>query len=159
MNPPSFLPTNMPAETSMETPGRYDLFISYAHTDDTGGTITALVDEIKARQQRIDGQPMRIFFDREGIRDMDDWEMRILTALRQSRVMIAMLSPAYFESEYCRKEWAWFVDRETERALARWNGGAIIRLSKCRPFNKQGESPVRHLMFACEDAQSFLKSR
>ena len=60
---------------------------------------------------------MRIFFDREGIQGMDDWELRILTALRQSRVMIAVLSPAYFESEYCRKEWAWFVDRETERAM------------------------------------------
>ena len=101
----------------METPSRYDLFISYAHADDTGGTISALVEEIKVRQQRIDGQPMRIFFDREGIQGMDDWELRILTALRQSRVMIAVLSPAYFESDYCRKEWAWFVDRETERAM------------------------------------------
>jgi tetratricopeptide (TPR) repeat protein len=100
-----------------EGPGRYDLFISYAHADDTEGTVTALVDEIKARQRRIDGQPMRIFFDREGIRDLDDWEMRILSALRESRVMIAMLSPAYFESTYCRKEWEWFADHETERAM------------------------------------------
>jgi tetratricopeptide (TPR) repeat protein len=97
--------------------GRYDLFISYAHADDTEGTVTALVEEIKARQRRIDGQPMRIFFDREDIRDMNDWEMRILTGLRESRVMIAMLSPAYFDSKYCRKEWEWFADHETERAM------------------------------------------
>jgi hypothetical protein len=100
-----------------EGPGRYDLFISYAHADDTEGTVTALVEEIKARQRRIDGQPMRIFFDREGIRDLDDWEMRILSALRESRVMIAMLSPAYFGSKYCRKEWEWFADHETESAV------------------------------------------
>jgi hypothetical protein len=43
--------------------------------------------------------------------------MRILSALRESRVMIAMLSPAYFESTYCRKEWEWFADHETERAM------------------------------------------
>jgi tetratricopeptide (TPR) repeat protein len=60
---------------------------------------------------------MRIFFDREAIRDMNDWEMRIRTGLRESRVMIAMLSPAYFESTYCRKEWEWFADHETERAM------------------------------------------
>jgi hypothetical protein len=100
-----------------ERPGPYDLFISYAHADDDQGTVTVLVDEIKARQRRIDGQPMRIFFDREGIRDMDDWEMRILTKLRESRVMIAMLSPAYFGSKYCRKEWEWFADHETESAV------------------------------------------
>jgi tetratricopeptide (TPR) repeat protein len=104
-------------ETSPSRPGRYDLFISYAHADDTEGTVTALVEEIKARQRRIDGQPMRIFFDREAIRDMNDWEMRIRTGLRESRVMIAMLSPAYFESTYCRKEWEWFADHETERAM------------------------------------------
>jgi hypothetical protein len=104
--------------TGPEETGRYDLFISYAHADNDDGTITALVEEIKDHQRRIDGVPMRIFFDTERIRDMDDWEMRILTALRESRVMIAMLSPAYFNSEYCEKEWRWFVDHETERAMS-----------------------------------------
>jgi hypothetical protein len=104
-------------DTGRKDTGRYDLFISYAHADDDQGTVTALVEEIKARQRRIDGQPMRIFFDREAIRDMNDWEMRILTGLRESRVMIAMLSPAYFDSTYCRKEWEWFADHETERAM------------------------------------------
>jgi hypothetical protein len=41
-----------------------------------------------------------VFFDVKEIRTMDDWESRIKLGLRQSKMMVAVLSPAYFASEY-----------------------------------------------------------
>ena len=48
---------------------------------------------------------------------MDDWEHRILQGLRESKVMLAILSPAYFDSAYCRKEWERYVEHELQYAL------------------------------------------
>ncbi|MEM6335394.1 MAG: tetratricopeptide repeat protein [Bacteroidota bacterium] len=96
---------------------KYDLFVSYAHPDDADGQVHALVREIQAIQQEFERQHLQVFYDREGLRTMDDWSRRILEALKSSKVMLAVLSPAYFKSEFCRVEWEWFVDREIELSL------------------------------------------
>jgi hypothetical protein len=57
-----------------------------------------------------------VFFETHEIRSMDDWEAKIVTGLRQSRMMVAVLSPSYFQSAFCRREWEIYV--ETELALA-----------------------------------------
>ncbi|MGC1717969.1 MAG: TIR domain-containing protein, partial [Isosphaeraceae bacterium] len=106
----------------MESPKRdeFDLFISYAHTDDRGehaGKVTALVEAIKADYLRVTGTPLRVFFDTQEIRSMDAWEARILTGLRQSKMMVAILSPGYFASAYCLKEWEIYVETELAQAL------------------------------------------
>ncbi len=98
----------------------FDLFVSYAHSDDRGensGKVSALVDAIKAEYARTIGAPLAVFFDTEAILAMDDWEARILTGLRQSKMMVAVLSPAYFASDYCRKEWEIYVETELAHAL------------------------------------------
>ena len=106
----------------MESPkwDEFDLFISYAHADDRGehaGKVTALVEAIKADYQRVTGTALRVFFDTDEIRSMDDWEARILTGLRQSKMMVAVLSPSYFASAYCLKEWEIYVETELAQAL------------------------------------------
>jgi len=95
----------------------HDLFISYAHADDTDGWVTALVEAIRAEYAEFTPRPLAVFFDRGDIRTMDDWEHRILAGLRSAKVMVAVLSPAYFASAYCRKEWEVWVDHERSRAL------------------------------------------
>ncbi len=95
-------------------------FVSYAHSDDRGedaGKVSALVAAIKAEYARRIGAPLSVFSDTEAIRAMDDWEARILTGLRQSKMMVAVLSPAYPASEYCRKEWEIYVETELAHAL------------------------------------------
>jgi tetratricopeptide (TPR) repeat protein len=98
----------------------FDLFVSYAHADDRGEhaqKVTALVEAIEADYQRFAGAPLRVFFDTEEIRTMDVWEHRILRGLRHSKMMVAVLSPAYFASDYCRKEWEIYVETELAQAL------------------------------------------
>jgi hypothetical protein len=97
----------------------FDLFISYAHADDRGENlekVTALIAAIKADYLRVTGAALNIFFDTHSIGSMDDWEAKILTGLRHSKMMVAILSPNYFRSDFCRREWETYV--ETELALA-----------------------------------------
>src|SRR5262245_34624296 len=98
---------------------RFDLFVSYAHRDNEGahdGRVTALVAWIAEQYRQITSQPLSVFFDRDAIRSMDDWEERILIGLRQSRTMVAVLSPSYFASAYCRQEWQAYLDQELAHA-------------------------------------------
>lgn len=98
--------------TSESTP--FEIYISYSRRDNevppdappgAKGWVTALVDQILADHRGFSTQPLRIFFDTEEIRDMDDWRLRILGALRNSKILLVCLSPNYFGSNYCRWEW------------------------------------------------------
>jgi len=103
----------------MATPSdaEFDLFISYAHADNSDGWLTALVEAIRAEHAKFTSTPLRIFFDQTEITSMSDWEHRILRGLRDSKIMLAALSPAYFQSEYCRKEWEIYLDHELSQAM------------------------------------------
>ncbi len=99
------------------TPGEFDLFVSYAHKDDRDGWVAALVDAIRAEHAQFTNVPLRIFFDREAIRTMDDWEHRILTGLRSAKVMLSVLSPNYVASDFCRREWETYLEHELALTL------------------------------------------
>ena len=103
----------------------YDIFFSYSHKDNQHGKIDEVVNQIKAQHRAFSRDHLRIFYDREGIRSMDDWEHQILQALKNCKVMIALLTPNYFASDYCRKEWQRFVELEMDYAL---DGQAIAPL-------------------------------
>ncbi|MGO9465409.1 MAG: tetratricopeptide repeat protein [Isosphaeraceae bacterium] len=96
---------------------KYDIFVSYAHADDRDGWVAGLVEAIQAEHSRYTPEPLAVFFDRDEIRSMDDWEHRIYRGLRETTVMLAILSPNYFESPYCRKEWLRYREQELARAL------------------------------------------
>jgi len=84
----------------------YDLFVSYAHSDNADGLVTELVRIVAEQHQAFSpSEPLKVFFDSDSIRAGADWEKEIRTGLRQSKIMLAVVSPAYFESEWCRKEW------------------------------------------------------
>ena len=130
-----------------ELPKPFDLFISYAHVDDRDANhrkVASIVDAIKADYLHVVGTPLEVFFDTEAIRDMDDWESRILLGLRQSRMMVAVLSPAYFQSEYCKKEWEYYVETELAHALP-GEGIAPIYVVTYEPFDADPvEEKLRH---------------
>src|SRR4051794_35942374 len=134
--------------SSSDPPGlAFDLFISYAHADDRGEDhrkVSALVEAIQADYERVAGVPLRVFFDVGEIRTMDDWEARILLGLRQSKMMVAVLSPAYFRSDYCRKEWETYVETELAHALP-GDGIAPIYVVRHPDFESESvEDRLRH---------------
>lgn len=97
---------------------QYDLFVSYAHADDHDGWVSGVLAAIEEEHARFTPNRLRVFVDRDEIGTMDQWEHRIRRALRGSKLMLAVLSPAYFSSAYCRKEWEHYLEREQELALA-----------------------------------------
>ncbi len=89
---------------------KYDLFVSYAHKDDE--------DEFVSKQivQRLRNDfHFTIFFDKDNLKGMDNWHLRLPEGLVFSRMLLAILSPHYFESEYCRKEFDWWLNHEVHR--------------------------------------------
>lgn len=97
----------------------YDLFVSYAHADDADGFVTALVAALQEEHQRFSREPLRVFFDLSAIRTAQDWEERLLHGLKSAKALLTVLSPAYFASPWCRREWETFVEHEKGRA---WPG-------------------------------------
>ena len=90
----------------------FDLFVSYAHADDHDGWVTALVEVIRQQHAPILLRPLRVFFDCESIQTMDDWRRRILVGLKAAKVMVAIVSPTYFNSHWCRLEWQVYLEHE-----------------------------------------------
>ena len=96
----------------------FDLFVSYARRDDAAEPkmVSALVEQIEADFAAFSpADPLQVFFDKRAIRDMQDWRDRLQAGLRQSKFMLAVLSPAYFQSEWCRREWEEFLRVEQSR--------------------------------------------
>ncbi len=97
---------------------KYDVFISYARKNNLplspneSGWISKLVEELKKVHRKYSTTDLKIFFDVDEIKTMDDWEHRLLEAIRSSSQMLVFLSPDYFASAYCGREWKEFLPHE-----------------------------------------------
>lgn len=100
----------------------YDLFVSYSRHDNAQGRVTELVNSIAADFDAFGaslGRSLEVFFDihpEDGIKGMEDWRHAILRGLRESRLLLACLSPAYLESPYCEWEFHEYLKHEVGRA-------------------------------------------
>jgi hypothetical protein len=90
----------------------YDVFISYrhAHSNWVHNELLPILEAIP----RHDGQPLRVFLDRDGIRLGADFTARLATVIDESRIFLAVLSPDYFDRDkpYCRWELQNALQRE-----------------------------------------------
>lgn len=142
----------------------YDLFISYSRRDNERGQVTALKAQIESSFRAFAGRDLRVFFDTHEIAGMDDWRQKIQRSLRDSQVFLAVLSPHYLASPYCRWEWEGYVryeamrqclgegvapvffvtlpdaaDPKTDQAFARWIGDIQRRQTFTAPLASAGQ--------------------
>jgi len=103
--------------------GPYHIFFSYARVDNArpvdaegSGWITAFERELRERHRRYSGKELRIFFDKEAIEIGVDWKRRLAEGIRQSRLLLAFLSPNYLTSPNCLWEWEEYLRREHSAA-------------------------------------------
>ena len=97
---------------------KYDLFISYSRK----GTVQKwLLNHFYNRlcECLADqfGPPLKVYMDRE-MRRAASWPFDLQIALRHSKIMIQMLTPGYFESEWCMAELFSMLAREKMLGLA-----------------------------------------
>lgn len=76
--------------------------------------------------------PLKVFFDKNVILDGQYWQDVLRKGLRQSKVMIAFLSAAYFQSEWCRREWEEYILVEQSRT---YPGEALTPIFIVAPNN------------------------
>lgn len=112
----------------------YDLFISYAHADGVAN-IEPVVEQVETEHAGFSpSNPLKVFFDKRSIANASFWEQEIRKALRQSKMMLAFISPDYLRPDtperpnWCRREWDEFVRVETTRQYTAgvWPGEAIV---------------------------------
>jgi tetratricopeptide (TPR) repeat protein len=90
----------------------YDLFISYSRRDNAEGRVTALVDQIRKDFAAFAARDLQVFFDQHAILGMSDWRLRILEGLRESRLLLACLSPSFIASPHCEWEFVEYLKFE-----------------------------------------------
>ena len=102
----------------------YDYFISYAHKDNVSedgkpGFVDEFVRKLQnsPEHQQMFGERVKVFFDKEEIHSMSDWDNRIRSCLASSRFFVVLLSPSYFHSEYCAREFDWWMQHEMHRRV------------------------------------------
>jgi hypothetical protein len=96
----------------------FDFFVSYARSDNATGWITRFVEELLAEHKRFSaGRTLEPFFDQHAITTGADWQLYLAHGIAHSRLFLAFLSPNYFASEWCRKEWRAWMDAEISQHI------------------------------------------
>ena len=110
----------------------FDVFISYATRDNSSGWVDELVSRLRKAWLTDVGtsRPLSVFFDKQAIESMDQWEHRLGQGLRSSRVLLVCATTNYYRSDYCRKEWVEF-HRHNARRLA--SSDAVAGLATYKP--------------------------
>jgi FxsC-like protein len=96
----------------------YEFFFSYTRSNNDAylkRLFKDLNNSIRLKRGLPDSAPVG-FFDQRGIELGQDWDAVIVDALQNAKVMLAVASPGYFNSEYCGKEWELFQRRCDEHA-------------------------------------------
>ncbi|HWW61412.1 MAG TPA: toll/interleukin-1 receptor domain-containing protein [Thermoanaerobaculia bacterium] len=96
----------------------WDVFLSYIRSGASGEWVQKLF--YPTLQKWLDAnspKKVRIFYD-ETIEESGLWPAVLKRGLLRSRCMVAVVSPPYFESNWCKAEWASL--RARERALKLW---------------------------------------
>src|SRR4051794_23315627 len=92
----------------------YDFFVSYASANNHEGWVDAFVRELVAEHKRFTGgRELTYFLDRHCVQDFSHWHAEIFNkGLTKSRFFLAFLSPNYFASDICRREWRAWIEQE-----------------------------------------------
>jgi formylglycine-generating enzyme required for sulfatase activity len=104
----------------MET--NYVAMFSYTHADDAydSGLLSKVRERLEAALRLTLGrQDIMIFQDRDDLEPGDDWEERLAHAIDHAICLIPVITPSFFASEYCRREFNLFLEKAQDADQAR----------------------------------------
>jgi TIR domain len=106
----------------------HDVFLSYKSDFPFGDWVhECFLPFFRPYVENALNRPFNLFLDRTGIMSGDSWPQRLLEALSRSRCLVAVWSPFYFRSDWCRRECELMLHRERRlgmRSLA--NPGGLV---------------------------------
>jgi L-asparaginase len=132
-----------------------DIFISYAKKDNRGigpseeEPIKQIVMDLQTvYAQQTGRKELMVFFDEDSLEPGVKWEQTIAKELESSLLMISFLSPSFFNSEWCGKEWDYFANERQPHT----DEGLINRIRKAKKiqyddYTKVRSHPDRHEPF------------
>ena len=101
----------------------HDIFLSYAWDDDIElpgderwmlqfrNALQGYLRSSLSRAQKATGRSVDIFIDNRALRKDRPLDAELKQRVQSSACLLIMMSPNYLESDYCRKEREWFVER------------------------------------------------
>jgi len=90
-------------------------FLSYVHSDDDhdNGRISKLRERLEGEVRMHTGRPFHIFQDRNDLEWGQNWQDRIEASIKEVSFLIPVVTPSYFNSPACRREYELFLLRES----------------------------------------------
>jgi hypothetical protein len=86
----------------------YEVFLSYSHSDSE--TAMSVVNSVKRAVPEA-----RVFYDRKVLSPGSSWLMQIAESLDSAKFVVALFKPNYWESNYCKDEFAAAFMRQRDR--------------------------------------------
>lgn len=90
------------------------VFWSYTHDTNEylNNEIKNIRNYVAEEIRQLYGKDINIIIDSREVRTGQNLESRIRQLITQSSCMVAFLSPTYFMSDWCKKEYQWFIEQE-----------------------------------------------
>jgi len=109
-----------PKTTADREDYKYDLYVSFHHGGVLNEWVRTFVDNLVDWLALELPRPPQVFFDTKDLVPGEPWNVQIEDAIKRSKLLLAILTPAYFASAFCTREWVMFEERE--------------RITKCGPL-------------------------
>jgi hypothetical protein len=124
----------------------YDLFVSYARLNNEDGWIKSYVEALAEEFRTFTGdRELKYFWDTERIPDFSHWHSKIFNeGIVKSKLFLAFLSPQYFASEVCRREWRAWIEHEIGMHILS-DGAAPIYIVEIPSMSGRPKQPEREV--------------
>ena len=112
--PYAFLPQETSPTTTVSPSERgYAIFVSYASVDNEFGWVDAFVDTLKKKlnEQLGNRDTNRVWFDKDRVDPNSPLTPQIASRVRESRMLMVLLSSGYMASSWCGEERATFLNK------------------------------------------------
>jgi hypothetical protein len=95
------------------------VYLSYAYPDNADGFVVRLRDRLAQELQVQTGEPADVVWDPDRMRPGSQWSEEVEKLVERATFLVPVVSPSYFNSDQCRKDFEIFLDREqrTNRPL------------------------------------------
>jgi len=107
---------------------KYDIFLSYSRKSPHSQWVNDVFFPLFVPYvEDALNSKITVFKDDGEIQGGSDWEQTILNSLLQSKIMVPILSPSYFMSEWCKREFQVFHYRQIKQGfMSKENPSGLI---------------------------------
>lgn len=90
---------------------RLAVYLSYAYPDNADGFVNQLRDLLAQELQVQTGEPAEVDWDIDRMRPGATWSKQVEEFVDRATALVPVMSPSYFKSNACRKEFEVFLER------------------------------------------------